>query len=333
MTDTKRTLLMLGGTGFVGPAVVARAQALGYEVTVVNRGRQPPPPGVRVVRADRAAEDGLAALPDGGWDLVVDTWNGAPRAVRHAARLLAGRAERYAYVSSRSVYTWPMPAGLTEEGPVVASSPDAPATAYAEDKRGGELAAVESFGERALLLRCGLILGPREDVGRLPWWLDRVARGGPVLAPGPRELPLQLVDARDLAAFLLDAAEQSLGGAFDVVSPSGHTTMGGLLDACVEVTGSDATLRWTDPQRILDAGIAPWTQLPVWTPPGPFHDSIHRSDVAKALAAGLRCRPVTETVADTWAWLESVGGPPPPPEGLAPVGLDRATEERLLAAG
>ncbi|WP_326596053.1 NAD-dependent epimerase/dehydratase family protein [Streptomyces sp. NBC_01803] len=327
-------LLVLGGTAFVGRAIVAAATARDWAVTVLNRGSAEPPPGVTALRGDRTADGGLAALAEGDqeWDLVVDTWSHAPTAVRDAARLLAGRARHYTYISSRSVYVWPMAPGLTEDGPVVDGSPDAAATDYATDKRGGELAALAAFGEdRTLLVRCGLILGPHEDVGRLPWWLTRIARGGPVLAPGPRELPLQYVDARDLAAWTLDAAERGLTGPYDLVSRSGHATMGHLLDLCVQVTGSDAELRWTEPEKILAADIAPWTELPVWLPPGEFHDALHRSDVSRAVAAGLRCRPVAETVADTWAWLRGPDAEIPGRPGRSPVGLAPEKEAKPLA--
>ena len=172
-----------------GPCVEA-ALGRGWEVTVFHRGRHAPVPGARSLPGDRTAPGGLAALADGeAWDAVVDTWSAAPRAVREAARLLRGRAGRYAYVSSCSVYAWPRPAGYTEDAPLVeGAEPDAGQTDYARDKRGGELAAVDAFGERdsVLLVRAGLILGPYENIGRLPWWLGRIARGGPVLAPGPR---------------------------------------------------------------------------------------------------------------------------------------------------
>ncbi|GDY66211.1 hypothetical protein SAV14893_056040 [Streptomyces avermitilis] len=202
---------MLGGTEFVGRAMVEAALGRGWEVTVFHRGRHQPPPGVRSLIGDRTAPDGLAALAEavaGGaqeWDVVVDTWSAAPRAVRDTARLLAGAARRYVYVSSCSVYAWPPAAGYTEEAPLVAdASADAEQTDYARDKRGGELATLDAFGaERSLLVRSGLILGPYENIGRLPWWLTRTARGGPVLAPGPRELPLQYVDVRDLAEWTL----------------------------------------------------------------------------------------------------------------------------------
>ncbi|MFK0173109.1 NAD-dependent epimerase/dehydratase family protein [Streptomyces sp. NPDC090306] len=329
-------LLVLGGTEFAGRAVVEEALARGWEVTVLNRGHRRPPPGVRLLTGDRTAPGGLARLADadGTWDVVVDTWSAAPRAVRDAARSLAGRAGRYVYVSSCSVYTWAPPAGYTEDAPVVAgASADARETDYARDKRGGELAALDAFGaDDSLLVRCGLLLGPYENVGRLPWWLARTARGGEVLAPGPRELPLQYVDVRDLAAWILTAAADGRGGPYNLMSARGHATTGSLLDACARVTGAGAELRWADPATVLDAGIEPWTQLPVWVPPdSDMHDALHGADVSRALAAGLVCRPVEETVADTWAWLRGIGGHAPQRPDRPPVGLDPELEATVLA--
>ncbi|MEU6401671.1 NAD-dependent epimerase/dehydratase family protein [Streptomyces sp. NPDC046985] len=328
-------LLVLGGSDFAGRAVVEAAVGRGWEVTVLNRGRRPPVPGVRSLRGDRTTPGGLDALAahDGVWDAVVDTWSAAPRQVGEAARLLRDRAGRYVYVSSCSVYAWAPPAGYTEAAALVeGAAPDAEQTDYARDKLGGELAATAAFGpERALLVRSGLILGPHENIGRLPWWLLRIARGGPVLAPGPRDLPLQYVDVRDLAGWILGAVERELSGPYNLMSPQGHATMGTLLQACVRAAGPDAELRWTDPEAVLAAGIAPWTELPVWTPPGSEeHDALHSADVSRAVAAGLRCRPVTETVDDTWSWLRDVGGPPPRRPDRPPVGLDPAAEKRAL---
>ncbi|MEG3626348.1 SDR family oxidoreductase [Streptomyces poriticola] len=331
-------LLMLGGTEFVGRAVVEAALGRGWDVTVLHRGRHAPPPGVRALHGDRTAPDGLAALAgaDGDWDAVVDTWSAAPRAVRDSARLLRGRAGRYVYVSSCSVYEWPRPAGYTEDDPLVdGASPDAGQRDYARDKRGAELAVLDAFGaDASVLVRAGLILGPYENIGRLPWWLTRTARGGTVLAPGPRELPLQYIDVRDLAGWLLGAVEQGLSGPYNLVSPPGHATMGALLDACVQVTGGAARLRWTAPDDVLGAGIEPWTQLPVWVPPdSDLHATLHGADVSRALATGLHCRPVTETVADTWSWLREIGGTAPLRPDRPTVGLDPETEAKALADG
>ena len=151
-----------------------------------------------------------------------------------------------------------------------------------------------------------------------------------MLAPGPRDLPLQYIDGRDLAAWTLDAVAARLGGPYNVVSPAGHATMGGLLEACVRATGSDAELRWTDPERILAAGVQPWTELPVWLAPGELYDYLHGCSVARAVAAGLRCRPVAETVEDTWAWLRSIGGDAPQRADRPSVGLDPEREAELL---
>ncbi|MCX4758547.1 NAD-dependent epimerase/dehydratase family protein [Kitasatospora purpeofusca] len=324
-------LLLLGGTEFVGRAVAEAALERGWEVTVFHRGTHAAPEGARVLHGDRTAEGGLAALAEGEWDAVVDTWSAAPSVVRDSARLLAGRVGRYAYVSSRSVYAYPTPAGADESAPLVEGSPDDGEMPYAESKRGGELAALDAFGDRALLVRAGLIVGPYENIGRLPWWLDRIARGGTVLAPGPRDLSVQFIDVRDLATWTLDAVAAGLGGPYDLVGPRGHSTMGELLEACAKATGAEPELRWTTPEAIAAAGIAPWVQLPFWVPPGELYDAVHGADVGKALAAGLRCRPAAETVADTWEWLRSIGGVAPRRPDRPAVGLDPELEAAALA--
>jgi 2'-hydroxyisoflavone reductase len=325
-------LLVLGGTAFVGRAVVDQARTRGHDITVLNRGHHPAPPGVTALTGDRSSPDGLTALTGGTWDAVIDTWSGRPTAVRDAARALTGHAGHYTYVSSRSVYVDGTPLH-TEEAEVVDASPDSDDdTDYARAKRGAELAAEQNFAGTVLHARAGLILGPHENIGRLPWWLNRLARGGPTLAPGPHNLPLQYIDARDLADWLLDTAEQARTGAYNVVSPPGHTTMGELLDTANTITGGHADLHWTDPQPILDAGIQPWMDLPIWLAPDTddYH-LLHHGDVTKALNAGLKNRPVAETVADTWTWLHSIGGTAPQRPDRPTLGLDPARETAFLA--
>ena len=322
-------LLVLGGTRFVGRAVVADALARGWSVTTVNRGiTGSPPPGVRAVTADRTSYDELARALDGtAPDLVVDTWSGAPRVVRTAARLLEGRARRHGYVSSISVYAEGRPPGGDESWSVVEAGAEADSTTYPADKRGGELAALASFPD-ALLARAGLILGPHEDIGRLPWWLERISRGGRVVAPGRPDRPLQYVDARDLAAWLLDGLSSGLSGAVDLTSPSGHATTRTLLEACVSATGSGAELVWVPQDELGDA--EPWTQLPCWVPEGGEFAGFMESDTSRAVATGLRSRPVEETVRDTWAWLQAEGAAPQRPD--RPVhGLPPELERALLA--
>jgi 2'-hydroxyisoflavone reductase len=325
-------LLVLGGTTFVGRAVVEAAVERGWRVSTFNRGRGPwAHPAAEHLIGDRLRPDDLDVLSDAAWDAVVDTWAGAPRAVRDSARVLARRAARYLYVSSRSVYAPPLPEGLDERHATVASSSDAEATDYPQDKRGGELAVEAAFGDRGVFARAGLILGPHEDVGRLPYWLLRMHRGGRVLAPGPPDGPLRFIDVRDLAAWLLDAAEGEVSGAVNLVNPPGHATIGRLLEAAVAATRGNVELIWVDPDAIDALGIERWRELPAWLPPTPDVAGLLFTNVERAVATGLRCRPVEETVADTWAWLESIGRTPPnPPAGRPALGLAPQKEERVL---
>jgi hypothetical protein len=157
------------------------------------------------------------------------------------------------------------------------------------------------FLDRALLARAGTILGPYENVGRLTWWLARMARGGEILCPGPADLEIQYIDARDLANFVIDASTAGHSGPFNVVSHRGHATMGSLLEACHQAAGpNDAVMTWVDPETIATAGIEPWTELPIWIPPGHEYSGMHDANVDRAYRAGLHCRPVTETVLDAW---------------------------------
>ncbi len=328
------TLLVLGGSGFVGPALVLEGLARGFSVTTFHRSAAGwTHPDVETIHGDRLGPSSLAPLQARSWDLVADTWSSAPRAVRGSANALRDRAGRYVYVSSESVYRPPPPSGADEATPTVDADPGAGTTDYAADKRGAEIAVQQAFGERALLARAGLILGPREDVGRLTWWLSRMARGGEILCPGSPDLPLQYIDARDLAAFAIEAAAAGQSGPFNVVSRRGHATMGSLLEACLAVAGApDATLTWVDAATILNAGIEPWTELPVWLPAGHEYAAMHDSNVERAHAAGLRARPVRETVSDTWAWLSALGAPPPLREGAMPAGLAPDREREVLRA-
>jgi len=324
-------VLVLGGTHHVGRSVVEAALARGYSVTTLTRGLSgPPATGALPLHADRMDAAAVrAALGSRSWDAAIDTWSGAPLAVREATAILQGRVGHYSYVSSRSVYHWPIPLALDESGPVVKANPDShESDDYAIAKRGGELAAMEAFGARALVARPGLILGPYEQVGRLPWWLRRLEQGGRVLCPGPRNRPLQYIDGRDLASWLLSAAERGLGGVYNTVSQPGHTTMGELLETARAVTGSEADLVWVSPSAIEKAAIAPWSELPIWLPPDGELAGLHAGDVTAAHAQGLRCRPVAETIRDTWQWLQTEGDPTALSDGS--VGLSPEREHAVL---
>lgn len=342
MSDTQQSqfyermkLLVLGGTEFVGRALVDAGLARGWDVTTFNRGTHPPRAGVTAVTGDRSTPRGIRELTDrdGDWDVVVDTWSWAPSTVRDTARALAARAGRYVYISSCSVYGFPTQPGSTENSPVVDSSADDDTFEdYARTKAGAERAVTDAFGERAILARAGLILGPHENIGRLPWWLLRAARGGRILAPGTPDAGIQYIDARDLADWALTAAEHGVSGPVNVISKPSQTTMGEVLELCLRTTGSTGSLEWVTPERILEAGIEPWTQLPLWLPPGEAHDTMYRIDVSRAFETGLSIRPISETVTDTWAWLQSIGGVPPQRTDRPSPGIDPRRESEVLAA-
>ncbi|MFE5689115.1 NAD-dependent epimerase/dehydratase family protein, partial [Streptomyces sp. NPDC056512] len=313
-------ILLLGGTWFLGRAVAENALARGWRVTTFNRGRSAPDlPGTEPVHGDRTSADDLKRLAGyGPWDLVVDTSASemAPCQVLDGTRVLAAEAERYVYVSTVNAYRgWPHEA-LTEDSPVYAAPPDASreygagdgvTVHYGMQKAGCEAAVLSQFGDRATVLRPGVILGPGEYVGRLPWWLSRARRGGAILAPGQPGTHVQPVDVRDVAEFALSASP----GAYNVAAPRDRDTMGDLLGACVAVTGSRGRLAWAPDELLTAHGVREWTELPLWrTAQGTW-----AVDSTRAQAAGLVCRPLAQTVADTWEWLTSGGVPGGPPPG------------------
>ena len=325
-------LLVLGGTRFVGRSVVLDALDRGWEVTALNRGLTGSlAPDVHALVADRTNAEQLAeALQGKHFDAVVDTWSAAPRVVQLAARLLAGQVGGFAYCSSISAYTDGRPVGGDEDWPAVEADPAADQTSYPADKRGGELAVLESFPD-ALIGRPGLILGPYEDIGRLPWWLGRASQGGRMVAPGRPGRPVQYVDARDLAAWFLDNLAAGTSGIVDLVDPSGHTTMQSLLEAVVRATGSKAELAWIDQDTVLASGAEPWTQLPCWIPEGGEFEGFMESDTSRAIATGLMSRDIADTCAATWEWLQRDGFPAQRPD--RPVhGLPETLETSLLAS-
>jgi 2'-hydroxyisoflavone reductase len=259
-----------------------------------------------------------------------------PRVVAKAVAVLAPSGAHYVFVSSISATpTWPAaPTPEGQEGQPCASDAGPDDGDYGVLKAGCERAVTEAFGTAATIARAGLILGPHENVGRLPWWLSRIARGGEVLAPGDPDVPMQLVDARDLATFLLDCGERRAPGMFNATAPPGNTTFGEWLQDCVEVTGSDARLTWVADDLLLAHEVEPWTELPLWMPLGQGADAAWQSDTSLTQAAGMRNRPVRDTVADTWAWMQAGGAPPehPPHAHLSGHGIDPDKEAKILAA-
>ena len=330
-------LLIIGGSVFLGHAFLQEALGRGHEVTVFNRGRSGADvPGVEAVRGDREVDEDLLALVSGRrWDAVIDTCGFFPRQVARTAKALSGHAGTYVFVSSFHAYAgWPA-------GPVDEASPrhDCAADAGPHDvvhnalKAGCERAVEEGFDGRTLILNPGVIVGPRENVGRLPWWLNRIARGGRVLAPGDPDRPIQLIDARDVARFGLDQLVAASAGRFLTTGELGNVTFGDLLRACVTLTGSDAELVWVEEAFLLDQEAGPWTELPLWMPDVPAAAGTWLVSSDKALAAGLSCRPMVETVQDTWTSLQALAAPAPKYlQGTVAIGMAPDKELRVLTA-
>jgi nucleoside-diphosphate-sugar epimerase len=314
-------LLVLGGTSFVGPALVDAAVARGWDVTTFSRHPERGDARVRTTRGDRLSARTLSVVADRDWDLVVDTWAGDPSAVHASLAALAGRFKVYAYVSSISVYAEPLEAGFDETARVV----DVPGaeTDYAVNKRAAEVAVLDAAGpDGALIPRPGAIVGPRENTRRLLYWLRRAADTERFLAPPPTT-PLQWVDARDLARFTLDSLVSGVRGIFNLACPPGQLTFASMIEACVSVTGKGAEPVWADDSWLQANGVRPWLDLPLWLPAGDPDAAVLTADSSRALASGYSPRSPIETVRDTWRWLREERGAPD-------AGLARQRERQLL---
>ena len=308
-------VLLLGGPRFVGRAVIETALAGGHEVTLFNRGQTNPEefPEVERLRGDR--DGGLGALAGQTWDAVVDTSGYVPRLVRASAELLRDATGRYVFVSSKSVYAG-FAESVTEASPLTTVEDETTEDVqehYGALKALCERAVEDVFGDRGTSIRAGLIVGPHDPTGRFTYWPHRIARGGEVLVPGHPGRPIQFVDVRDLAGFLLLVAERGPGGPVTATGPVPALTMGALAHACRAVTASDATFTYVDEAFLAEHEVGEWMELPLWVAPKPGWERFLEADVSRALAAGLAFRPLAETVRDTLALAQTVKG-----VGLAP---------------
>jgi 2'-hydroxyisoflavone reductase len=320
-------ILVLGGTRFVGRHIVAAALDRGHDVTLVHRGRTNPDlfPEVERLLGDR--EDDLSFLARRRWDAVLDTCGYSPGPVRAAAELLAGAADRYVFVSTVSVYAQPVASGADESSPL-RSTDDQPAT-YGGLKVLCEGAVAAVFLGRALIVRPCLIVGPHDFTGRFSYWVWRLTRGGEVLAPGGPDLPVQLIDARDLGGWLVRCVENGTTGIFNATGPAQPLTLGEVLKACKAATPPKTpatSLTWVDEGFLLEQGVAPWTGLPLWIP-GRKGSALQSMDNGRARTAGLTYRPLAETIRDTHAWLVELGRAlPVSDERGGPISPEREAE-------
>jgi nucleoside-diphosphate-sugar epimerase len=316
-------LLVLGGTKFLGRATVDAALARGHDLTLFNRGQTNPElyADVETIRGDRTED--LSALDGRKWDAVLDMATFLPRVVRLSVDRLRGRVGRYVYVSSISAYAdFSVP---PVEGAPVAQLEDPESESlddYGALKAACERIVEQAYGEAALIVRPGLIVGPHDPTDRFTYWPRRVAAGGRVLAPAPPDAPVQFIDVRDLGGWIVEATERGLDGVFNATGEP--VTFRQLLDACQAVSGR-VEIAWVPGEKLVGAGVGEWMELPLWIA-SPEFAAMQQADVSKATQAGLASRPLTETIADTLDWDAEREWPRA--EG---VGLSSERERKILA--
>jgi 2'-hydroxyisoflavone reductase len=313
-------LLVLGGTKFLGRAIVEAALAGGHEVSIFTRGQTNPDlfPEAEHLVGDRDGD--LSALEGGRWDTAIDTCGFYPRIVRASVELLAGRVEHYTFVSSVSVYadlsTPPnesSPVGTMEDETIEEMGDEF--QYYGPLKGLCEVEVERAFPGHALIVRPGLIVGPHDPTDRFTYWPRRLARGGELLGPAPADEPVQFIDVRDLGEWIVRLVEARRTGTFNAVNEG--------LPWSELLAGAEVT--WVDSSFLLEQGVGEWMELPLWIADPAFAGHA-RTDVSRAIEAGLTFRPLAETIRDTAEW-DAQRGPGEPAAGLAP-----AREAELLAA-
>jgi 2'-hydroxyisoflavone reductase len=328
----KLKILVLGGTGFLGPAIINYARERGHTVTMFNRGRTRPglfngevealygnrdPNKDAVVKDDQGNEktyQGLESLKGREWDVVFDDSGYYPRIVKASAELLSPNVGQYVFISSISAYD---PAAMKpgdDETAKLAELEDPTVESMGPGYRnyGGLKALCERAAEaacpgRTTIIRPGFIVGPDDPTGRFTYWPVRVDRGGEVLAPGSPSDSIQLVDVRDLGAWLVRLAEQKTFGVFDALGPAaGQLTMGKLLEACAKATESKHTLTWVPTEFVVKEGLTPGGDFPIWVPSQGESAGFHNRNISRAIKAGLTFRPIEQTCKDTLGWWKSL---------------------------
>ncbi len=324
-------LLVLGGTRFLGPALVEAARARGHVLTLFNRGKSNPGlfPDVEQIHGDRDGRiEGLAGRR---WDAVIDTSGYVPRVVRMSAELLAPSVERYLFVSTISVYDESIPPG-SDESARLATLPDP----TSEDVRAHygalkvlcERAVEAALPGRALSVRPGLIVGPDDVTDRFTYWPVRLDRGGEVLCPGDGSDPVQIIDVRDLAAWMIAMVERRETGVYNAAGPASRLTAREMIEAC-RPAGSDARLAWVPWPFLGEHKVEAWSDMPACIPATGEDAGMAQVSNARAVARGLRFRPVAETARDTLAWWRTL---PAERRAKPRAGLSPEREGEVLAA-
>jgi 2'-hydroxyisoflavone reductase len=302
-------ILIIGGTKFLGRHLVESALARGHNVTLFNRGKTNPGlfPQVETILGDR--EHDIEKLAGRAWDAVIDVAGYYPRIVRLSATGLERAVGRYVFISSISVYADVSKIGIDESQPVGKIEDETieeiTGESYGPLKALCEKTVLDLYGERGLVIRPGLIVGPNDPTDRFTYWPMRVARGGEVLAPEKPEVLVQIVDVRDLSEFIIKLIEEKASGIYNATGPDHELTLGAMLDACQQVSGSDATYKWMSVEFMKQNKVEEWSDMPVWVPDIEENQGFSRVDVSKAIKAGLKFRPLADTVRDTIAWANT----------------------------
>jgi 2'-hydroxyisoflavone reductase len=308
-------LLILGGTGFIGPYQVRYALERGHQVTIFNRGRSAPGlfPGVEELVGDRATGD-LSALEGRSWDAVIDnsaSTSDAPTWVRDAGRVLGDRVGQYLYISTRSVYADLSAVPATVDAPLrtrenTPNWQEGQPYPYGLAKALAEGEARAAFGSRTTIVRPGLIVGPGDETDRFTYWPVRIERGGEILAPGdPHADRVQVIDVRDLCEWAVRLCEVHTFGTFMGVGPENGRSMSELLYGIASVVSTPLTWTWVPREFLAEQGFRPYQEMPVWRPPTPGQEGFSRFDLSREVAAGLTFRTLAETAKDTLAYHHS----------------------------
>ena len=335
-------ILVLGGTGFTGPFQVKYALSRGHKVTVFNRGRTHPgilPKEAEQLIGDRNGQ--LDALKGRTWDVVIDVPTTLPVWVRDAAQILKGNVDRYIFVSTISVYSDVSKPNSDETAPLLKyEGADAMKETsdtlrksnfalYGPLKALSEAEAEKWFPGKALIVRPGLIVGPGDESDRFTYWPVRVERGGEVLAPGNPTDPVQFIDARDLAEWIIRMAEQGTVGKFNATGPKTKLGVGGMLDGIKQATKSNAQFTWADAEFLAEQKVRPWADMPVWVPPRGEETGFSTISIKKALDKGLTFRTLADTTQATLEWFHQQ---PADRQAKLRAGLTAEREKEVLAA-
>jgi 2'-hydroxyisoflavone reductase len=306
--EVRMKILLLGGTVFLGNHLVQAALKAGHEVTIFTRGITNAELFSDVEKLHGNRDGNLASLEGKKWDAVIDTSGYVPRIVRDSAKLLADSVQQYTFISSVSVYKDLSQPGVSEGssvGELEDKSAEEVSKYYGELKALCEQAVEDEFPGRALHIRPGLIVGPQDSTDRFTYWPTRIHKGGNVLAPGNPNARIQIIDVRDLAEWVIQMVDDQQTGVYNATGPDYMLTMKDFLEKTKEASNSNAVYTWVSEDFLMEQGVGPWMEMPLWIPPQGETAAVANLmsvNTDKAIAAGLKFRPLKQTVQDTLQW-------------------------------